>query len=81
MNSFNLFRNDIDYVWFGVKPNGVLDTYKKINKAYNYDIYRAIAKYKPKVISNNSIPDMNNPVIAGYYTKDNTYCELYIRKK
>ncbi|MGD0336296.1 MAG: glycosyltransferase family 39 protein [Candidatus Omnitrophota bacterium] len=80
-NSFNLFREDIDYVWFGVGPNNVLDTYKRINKGYDYNIYRAIAEYKPRVISAYNIEDMNNPAIAGYYTKDNTYSELYIRKK
>jgi len=77
---FNLFRNDIDYFWFGVRKNGVMDTYKTFYD-YDYDIYKSINKYKPKIISTFCVYDLNNPVIRDNYKQSPVYDNLYIMVK
>ena len=77
---FNLYRKDIDFFWYSLEPDkGGLDTYQRI-KTYDYDIYRSIDMFQPKVISTLFIDDLNHPVITQSYMPSNVYDDLYIRK-
>ena len=76
---FNVFRKDIDFFWFSVRPNdGALATYQTFAK-YDYNIYELIHKYKPKVISNNFIDNMKDSRISDYYEVSSYYKDLFIR--
>jgi len=74
---FNLFREDIDYFWFSVRPEtGLLVAYQMLRN-YNYDVYSLIEKKKPMVISNSYI-DTQNSVILDNYEKSSQYEDLYL---
>ncbi len=75
---FNVFRSDVDFFWFSVKPERALATYRTITE-YEYDIYKLIQKYKPKVISTHCVEDMQDKAIADYYEQSSRYDDLYIR--
>jgi hypothetical protein len=78
---FNVFREDIDFFWFSVKPHsGGLVTYQTMTR-YDYNIYELIDKFKPKVISNYYIKNMNDERIAKHYVQSDLYEDLYIRMK
>ncbi len=76
---FNIFRKDIDFFWYSVRPKYHLATYKTITQ-YDYDIYESIDKYKPKIISNYYISDMEDRRISRYYVQSDKYEDLFIRK-
>lgn len=76
---FNVFRKDIDYFWFSVRPKtGLLATYKLLNPSYKYNIYQKIRTLKPKIISNYYI-DVNNKAIKNQYIRSPIYRDLYLR--
>lgn len=77
-NSFNLFRKDLDYFWFSLNPGAGLDTYQTF-QPYEYNIYRLIRQYQPKVISTYLIPNLHNHAIANSYRRSDRYEDLYIR--
>ena len=75
---FNIFRHDLDYFWFSVKPEtGVLSSYR-ILRPYEYEPYRLIREKKPKIISN-SFLYMKHPDIAEWYTKAKDVKDIYVR--
>ncbi len=76
--NFNLFRKDLDFFWFSVKPNRALATYQTMAE-YDYDIYKLIDKFKPKVISGLCIDNMQMPVIADRYIQSDVHKDLFIR--
>ena len=48
---FNLFRPDVDYFWFSVRPGcSGLAAYQDV-KGYDYDIAERISRLRPRVIS------------------------------
>jgi hypothetical protein len=48
---FNLFRPDVDYFWFSVRPGrSGLSAYKAL-KGYEYDLMERIARLRPRVVS------------------------------
>lgn len=73
---FNVFRKDIDFFWYSIRPNGLLATYKTL-RDYNYNIYELIDKFKPKVISNYNI---ENDRIINHYVPSYEFNDLFIRK-
>lgn len=74
---FNLFNKDINYFWFSLQPSLALETYKKLY-GYEYDIYKAIDTYKPKLISDHLL-DTDNPSIKGQYYSSGIYRNIYIK--
>lgn len=77
--NFNIFRRDISYFWFSVKPKtGVLTSYQ-LMRDYNYNVYGLIDELKPKVVSNSFIKTKNK-VIYNNYVKSEAYGDLYLRK-
>lgn len=77
--NFNVFRRDISYFWFSVKPKtGVLTSYQ-LMRNYNYDVYGLIDELKPRVVSNSFIKTKNK-VIYDNYIKSEAYGDLYLRK-
>lgn len=77
--NFNIFRKDINYFWFSVKPKtGVLVAYRLLRN-YDYDVYKLIDKLKPIVISNSFIKK-KNPAVMDNYEKSKIFNDLYIRK-
>ncbi len=46
---FNIFRDDVDYFWFSVRPNGAAESCRNL-RPREYDIYSIIEKQKPKII-------------------------------
>jgi len=76
---FNIFNKDIDFFWFSFRPKtGGLAAYKT-QFEYNYDIYKLIDKYKPKIISNYYIDNMNNETISKNYHPSDKYDDIFIR--
>ncbi len=77
--TFNLFRRDIDFIWYMVdEPYKAVETLETLLD-YDYNIYEAIERYEPKVISAFGIDDMNDPRIANYYVQSPEYRDLFIR--
>ena len=77
---FNLFRRDVDFVWWMAgEPYKAIETLEAL-RDYEYDIYERIETYEPKIISDFGIPDMNHPVIAENYVRDKVFPELYVRQ-
>ena len=58
--------------------NGALATYKFLYP-YTYNVYNLINQYKPKIISNYYIDDMNHNAISKHYQVSNQYSDIYIR--
>ena len=77
--TFNVFRKDIDFFWFSLRPKvGGLAAYKTIAE-YEYDVYESIDKFRPKVISDYQIDNMQDERIAKHYAKSDKYKGLFIR--
>jgi len=78
---FNVYRGDLDFIWFSVSPReGQLSTYQKW-KGYRYDILELIDEKKPKVISDYVIKKMlADPRISNHYGQSERYSDLYIRR-
>ena len=78
--NFNVFRKDVDFFWFSLRPRvGGLAAYKTIAQ-YEYNIYKSIEKNRPKLISNYQIEDMQHEAIAGHYVQSDKFENLFIRK-
>ncbi|MBI5446359.1 MAG: glycosyltransferase family 39 protein [Deltaproteobacteria bacterium] len=77
---FNVFRKDIDFAWFSVRPGGALDIYRALT-GYRYDVYAAIDRMKPAVISEYGLSDPNDPRISHYYVRSPRYDDLLIRAR
>lgn len=77
---FNLFRKDIDYFWYSVKPDtGVLASYK-LFRDYDYDINRLLREKKPKIISGSFVNEKKNTFIQENYIPVKEYKNIFIRK-
>lgn len=77
--NFNIFRKDMDYFWFSVRPKkGVLAAYQSL-RPYEYDAYDRIAERKPKVVSDSFIKPKKS-AIADFYEQSDRYPDLFIRK-
>lgn len=75
---FNIFRKDIGYFWFSLRPkNGVLTSYRLLRE-YPYNTYESIAEKKPKIISDSFI-STKNPAVRDFYTESTVFEGLYIR--
>jgi len=77
--AFNLFRRDIDFFWFSVRPNRALETYQTMTE-YNYDIYELIEKFRPKIISDCKIQNIRHEAVASDYIQSDKFENLFIRK-
>ena len=75
---FNIFRKDLDYFWFGIGKGERLDKYRMLT-GYKYDIYQLIDTFRPKVISDYAITDLEHPAIRDHYAKTRRYNNLYVR--
>jgi len=76
--NFNLFRKDLDFFWFGVGATHSLDKYR-LFKPYEYNIYALIDKFKPKLISDYAIDNLDHPVIRNHYIESDRFQGLYLR--
>ena len=76
---FNIFRKDIDFFWYSVGPNTGLETYESLY-AYDYNIYELIDRFKPKIISNYYIDNMNHEIIKKQYHPSDKYEDIFVRK-
>ena len=77
---FNLFRHDIDFIWYMAgEPYKAAETLA-ILMDYDYNVYEAIERREPKIISSFGIDNMDDPRIAKYYARSPEYGDLYIRK-
>jgi len=75
---FNLFRKDLDFFWYGVGNGSSIDKYRRLT-GYTYDIHELIEKYRPRIISDYAIDDMDQPAIRDYYQKVPDFDSLYLR--
>ena len=76
---FNLFRRDVDFIWYMAgEPYKAAETLALLMD-YDYNVYEAIERFEPKVISNFGIDDMSDPRIASYYVQSPEYGDLFIR--
>lgn len=78
---FNLFRRDIDFIWYMAgEPYKAVQTLETLID-YEYDIYESIERFEPKIINAFGIDDMAHPVIAEHYKPDSQFTELYVRQE
>lgn len=75
---FNIFRKDLDYFWFSVKPGRAMDTYRTFAD-YEYNIVELLEEFKPKVIPRRTINALEAPAISDRYRQSNVHPDLYIR--
>ena len=75
---FNVFREDVDYLWFCVRDTWCLPALQKTID-YDYDIYESISTQKPKVVSTFSIKNPGDPRIKNHYRRSEEYEDLLIR--
>lgn len=79
-NIYNLFRRDLHYFWYSVKPTRGLDTYNRItgNRYGDYDIRRLIREKRPKFISDYHL----DPAACGLdeIYRPTAFPRLYVRK-
>ncbi|MEW6145802.1 MAG: glycosyltransferase family 39 protein [Thermodesulfobacteriota bacterium] len=75
---FNVFRDDIDFVWFCMEDPSCLDAYRQV-EPYQYNVYDSVAARNPKVISDFGIYSFNDVRIRKKYKKSDRYPDLYIR--
>lgn len=77
--AFNLFREDIDFFWFSVRPicSG-LETYSRIT-GYRYDIIDRIVAVRPRVVASAQLHGVTLP-LAGYVCSP-VYPDLLMRKE
>ncbi|HEY9847393.1 MAG TPA: hypothetical protein V6D03_14510, partial [Candidatus Caenarcaniphilales bacterium] len=75
---FNIYRKDLDFFWYSLDQGDGLATYQSMTK-YDYNIYELIEKFKPKVISNYFINNMNDKRIMNHYKQSMDYPDLYLR--
>lgn len=76
---FNLFRPDLDFLWYMVGP-----PYKAVEtmaalRGYEYDVLELIAEQEPKVISDFGIDAMDDPRIAAHYRPSERFAGLWLR--
>ena len=76
---FNVFRPDVDFIWYMAGPPYKARETLAALLDYRYNIYEAIDRYEPKVISDFAIGDMSDPRIANHYVRSPVYDDLYIR--
>ncbi len=76
-NYFNLFRHDMDYLWFSLRF--AVPTMKKLI-GYEYDVYKLIDEKKPKIIWRSNLK-LSDPRIKENYTFSEVYDDLLIRNK
>ena len=77
--TFNLFRRDVDFVWYlAGSPYKAVQTLAAL-RGYDYDVLRAIERYRPAVISTFGISDLTDPRIARHYAPSARYPHLYLR--
>ncbi len=77
--NFNVFRKDLDYIWFIGKPStGVLATYQSMTD-YKYDVPQLIEKFRPRIISVSFRQYLIDPTISRYYVPSDEFRDLYIR--
>ncbi len=75
---FNIFRKDLDFFWYSIKPGRGLRKYQMITD-YKYNIYELVEKKKPRVISNYYIENMHDQRIFHNYQQSERYNDLFIR--
>ncbi len=78
-NRVNLFREDLDWFWFSVRPNGMLDRYRALIGDYDYDAEELVLRHRPRVIVETTV-DVEDPRIAGQYVPSDEFKNLYVRK-
>jgi 4-amino-4-deoxy-L-arabinose transferase-like glycosyltransferase len=76
---FNVFRKDIDFFWYSIHPNAGLETYQSLYP-YHYSSYELIDRFKPKIISNYYIDNMNHETIRKHYHPSDRYEDIFVRK-
>lgn len=68
-NLFNLFRHDIDFLWFQIRmdhaQSHISDLYSSLT-GKQYSIYEQIKQKNPRFISTYYL-DIDNPIIKNYY--------------
>lgn len=62
---FNVFRRDLDWFWFSLKPGQVLDRYRLV-RDYDYDVTKRVVELRPRILSGLRI-DMEDPRIRESY--------------
>ncbi len=76
--TFNLFRRNVDYLWFS-GSRYLLETYQSL-RPYPYNVYRLIDERRPKVICSLGIANTDDPRIRDHYTRSDRYDDLFIRR-
>ena len=77
---FNLFRRDVDFIWYMAGEPYKAPQTLAILLDYDYNVYEAIARHEPKVISTFGIDNLDDPRIADHYVQSPEYDDLYIRR-
>ena len=76
---FNVFRPDVDFIWYMAGPPYKARETLAALLDYHYNIYESIERFEPRVISDFGIENMDDPRIANHYVRSPEYDDLYIR--
>ena len=77
--SYNLFRPDLDWFWFSLKPNQCLDRYRRV-RDYQYDPLERILERKPALITSMGVSDVEDPRIRRLYRPAEEFSDLWVRR-
>ena len=75
----NLFRKDVDFFWFCVRPKRCLEAYQSF-RDYDYDPISLIKKHRPKIVFPLTGLDLNHPEMR-YYQQSLEHELIYVRKR
>lgn len=78
-STVNLFRPDLDYFWFGVSDDRLLERYRELIGDYDYDATALVRELRPKVITTVAV-DIDDPVVAELYAPSPGFKNLYLRR-
>ena len=76
---FNVFRPDIDYIWFSLHPGNGLDAYRTV-RPRSFEIGNLIEEKQPKVIVTAALPELAQlPYVRAHYRRSERFPEVLLR--
>ncbi len=76
--SVNLFREDLDWFWFSVRENQLIDRYRELVGEYPYDPVALVRRLRPRIVVDSTL-DLDDPRIAGGYVRSEGFKDLWVR--
>lgn len=78
--AYNLFREDLDWFWFSVRPGQMLDRYRALLGPYAYDAVALVAEKRPRIVESSTV-DLEDPRIAEMYEPSEEFKNLWVLRE